>query len=60
VIVSHGSGGKAEGFANIFAPFASVFESIMVFPQANGKGDQVSYWDNTGYTGPLFNTKNGV
>lgn len=54
MIVSHGMGGKASIFANMFGPFGSAYNIVMVFPQVNGG------WDDSEYTGPLYDTNNGI
>lgn len=53
-MVSHGAGSKASIFANEFGPYASVYNVILVLPQADKE------WDDSAYSGSLYDTKNGV
>ena len=54
MIVSHGKGGRAEAMAKNYAPCAAPYDIIMLFPQV------VPGWDETGYTGPLYDTRDGL
>lgn len=53
MLVSHGANGSAYFFAKAFGPYALPNEIIMLFPQG-------TEWDNSGYSGENYITKNGI
>lgn len=53
-MVSHGAGGSGDYFANQFAPYAAVYDIIMVFPQA------IKAWDDEAYSGDLYDTNKSI
>lgn len=50
MVISHGFGGSAKAFSKQFGPYAVPYDIIMIFGQA------VEGWDDTAYTGPLYDT----
>jgi len=54
MLVNHGAGGYGEGFMKRFVPYASPNSIVMLWPTT------AKAWDDSGYTGSMYNTKNSI